>query len=79
MRDFTFHMIIITTSRFDLFLRHDRMVTSKDTTLTTHSSVAHTYYIMSHQELDETSWLIFIQQKYVVYTNSEPFCPDTAV
>ena len=60
MRDFTFHMIIITTSRFDLFLRHDRMVTSKDTTLTTHSSVARTYYIMSHQELDETSWLIFI-------------------
>ena len=60
MRDFTFHMIIITTSRFDLFLRHDRMVKSKDTTLTTHSSVAHTYYIMSHQELDETSWLIFI-------------------
>ena len=60
MRDFTFHMIIITTSRFDLFLRHDRMVTSKDTTLTTHSSVAHTYYIMTHQELDETSWLIFI-------------------
>ena len=53
-------MIIITTSKFDLFLRHDRMVTSKDTTLTTHSSVAHTYYIMSHQELDETSWLIFI-------------------
>ena len=53
-------MIIITTSRFDLFLRHDRMVTTKDTTLTTHSSVAHTYYIMSHQELDETSWLIFI-------------------
>ena len=22
--------------------------------------IAHTYYIMSHQELDETSWLIFI-------------------
>ena len=54
------HMIVIITSRFDLFLPHDRMVTSKDTTLTTHSSVAHTYYIMSHQELDETSWLIFI-------------------
>ena len=32
------HMIIITTSKFDLILRHDRMVTSKDTTLTMHSS-----------------------------------------
>ena len=32
------HMIIITTSKFDSFLRHDRMVTSKDTTLTMHSS-----------------------------------------
>ena len=32
------HMIIITTTIFDLFLRHDRMVTSKDTTLTMHSS-----------------------------------------
>ena len=53
-------MIIITTSKFDLFLRHDRMVTSQETTLTMHSSVAHTYYNMSHQELDETSWLIFI-------------------
>ena len=42
------HMIIITTSKFDLFLRHDRMVTSQETTLTMHTSVAHTYYIMSH-------------------------------
>ena len=33
------HMIIITTSRFDLILRHDRMVTSKETTLTTHSRI----------------------------------------
>ena len=41
-------MIIITTSKFDLFLRHDRMVTSQETTLTMHTSVAHTYYIMSH-------------------------------
>ena len=31
-------MTIITTSRFDLILRHDRLVTSKETTLTTHSS-----------------------------------------
>ena len=54
------HMIIITTSKFDLFLRHDRMVTSQETTLTMHSCVAHTYYIMSRQEVDETSWLIFI-------------------
>ena len=41
-------------------MKKNRMVTTKDTTFTTHSSVAHTYYIMSHQELDETSWLIFI-------------------
>ena len=31
-------MTIITTSRFDLILRHDRMVTSKERTLTMHSS-----------------------------------------
>ena len=40
------HMIIITTSRFDLILRHDRMVTSKETTLTTHSSDC--LYILYH-------------------------------
>ena len=39
-------MIIITTSKFDSFLRHDRMVTSKDTTLTMHSSDC--LYILYH-------------------------------
>ena len=31
--------------------------------------ITHTCYIMSHQELAHTSWLIFDQQKYVVSTN----------
>ena len=44
-------MIIITTSKFDLILRHERPCTQ---------AIAHTYYIMLHQELAYTSWLIFI-------------------
>ena len=35
--------------------------------------------LMRYQKLAHTSWLIFIQQKYAVYTNEEQFISDTTV
>ena len=35
--------------------------------------------LMRYQKLAHTNWLIFIQQKYAVYTNEEQFISDTTV
>ena len=54
------HSVTITISKFHFILRHDRLVTGKDTTIAMHSS--HRLYILYHvtPKLAYKSWLIFI-------------------